>query len=205
MAFTAGMAIMTVEILGGRILAPYFGGSIYIWGSIITVFLVALSIGYLSGGHYSLKQPSLRKYGYLFMAASLSLLPIILFTDPVINVTYKLTDDPRYGSLIASVLLFFFPGLLMGMISPYSIRLLVKSQSGSGHTAGILYFISTFGSALGTLGTSFYFVLYFEVNHILLTTLACLFIPGILCMLSNWQPNQEPEQEQEQEPVPQPE
>ncbi|MEK9822758.1 MAG: glycosyl transferase, partial [Gammaproteobacteria bacterium] len=57
LAFTSGFIIMSIEMLGGRILAPYFGSSIYVWGSIITVFMVALAVGYLTGGHLSLMQP----------------------------------------------------------------------------------------------------------------------------------------------------
>lgn len=191
MAFTSGFAIMAVEMLGGRILAPFFGGSIYIWGSIITIFLVALSIGYLVGGHFSLNTPNLRKYGLLFISSGLTLIPIIYFPDYLMNLTFLMTEDPRYGSLLAALVLFFIPALIMGMIAPYSIRLLVKSQAASGHTAGRLYFTSTLGSALGTIGTAFYFVLYFEVNQILFTTLFTLLIPGILCQFSTWLPDEE--------------
>ena len=190
MAFATGFAVMAVEMLGGRLLAPWFGGSIYIWGSIITIFLIALSLGYLLGGQLSMSKPSLRKYGLFFICSGLALLPIIYLSEPLMEFTFGLTDDPRYGSLIAAFLLFFLPAIIMGMISPYSIRLLVKSQQESGHTAGRLYFISTLGSALGTIGTAFYFVLYFEINQILFTTLFCLIIPGLLCQLSSWSPNE---------------
>jgi hypothetical protein len=60
------------------------------------------------------------------------------------------------------------PTMVSGMVSPYAIRLLVADRASSGHHAGKLYFVSTFGSAAGTILTSFYLVLYFEVNHILL-------------------------------------
>jgi len=148
-------------------------------------------MGYLVGGHLSMISPSLRRYGWLFIGSGLALIPIIYLSDTLMNFTFSITEDPRYGSLIAATFLFFVPAFIMGMISPYSIRLLVKSQAASGHTAGRLYFTSTLGSALGTVGTAFYFVLYFEVNQILFTTLFCLLIPGILCQLSSWTPNEE--------------
>jgi len=189
MAFISGFSIMAVEMLGGRILAPWFGASIYIWGSIISTFLVALAIGYLIGGKLSLHNPSLRRYGYLFLSAGISLLPVILYAETLIALTYQITDDPRYGSLIASFLLFFIPAVILGMIAPYSIRLLVTSEQTSGFSAGILYFISTLGSALGTIGTAFYFVLYFEINHIILSTSFAVMLPGIICVFSKWRPN----------------
>ncbi len=108
MAFSSGFAVMAAEMLGGRILAPWFGGSIYIWGSIITTFLIALSLGYLLGGYFSLIKPSLRKFGWLFCCSGLAMLPILYVTDPLMNLTLQLTDDPRYGSLFAATLLFFF-------------------------------------------------------------------------------------------------
>ncbi len=80
--------------------------------------------------------------------------------------------DPRYGSLLASSLLFFVPTAISGAVSPYAVRLLVSSLHGSGKSAGSLYFVSTFGSAAGTILTSFYLVLLFEVNAILLGMMA---------------------------------
>ncbi len=191
MAFTCGFAVMTVEMMGGRILAPWFGGSIYIWGSIISIFLVALSLGYLVGGYYSLLNPSLRKYGWLFITSALALFPVIFLSESLMVIIFSVTEDPRYGSLLAAALLFFLPAFILGMISPYSIRLLITTQAESGHTAGRLYFISTLGSALGTIGTAFYFVLYFEIEQILITTLICLLTPGIFCQISSWRPNVE--------------
>jgi hypothetical protein len=169
LAFVSGFIIMAIELLGGRILAPYFGSSIYVWGSIITVFMLSLSIGYLIGGRLSLNQPNLVRYGSFFAAAAVLLLPLVLWSNPIMETLFLAIEDPRYGSLVVSMLLFFLPTAVMGMIAPYSVRLLVVESSRSGHIAGTLYFISTLGSALGTLATSFYLVLWFEVNQILIT------------------------------------
>lgn len=167
MAFVSGFTIMTVEMLGARILAPYFGGSLSVWGSIITIFMLALATGYLIGGRLSTRSPSPVLYGGFFIGAGLTLLPILLFSDAVMEPVFLRIEDPRYGSLLASIFLFFIPTSILGMISPYSVRLMVKTQQHSGHVAGLLFFVSTVGSAVGTLGTSFYFVLWLEVNQIL--------------------------------------
>ena len=87
------------------------------------------------------------------------------------------------SSLLASMLLFFLPTAVLGMIAPYSVRLLVADHQRSGHIAGLLYFISTLGSALGTLATSFYLVLWFEVNQILITMSLVLALAGLGAML----------------------
>jgi hypothetical protein len=176
LAFTSGFIIMSIEMLGGRILAPYFGSSIYVWGSIITVFMVALAVGYLTGGHLSLMQPRLSKYGFFFVAAAITAVPTIAFGDTMMVWVFLRLEDPRYGSLVAATLLFFIPTAILGMIAPYSVRLLVEESHHSGRIAGGLYFVSTLGSALGTLFTSFYLVLWLEINQILISMALILII-----------------------------
>lgn len=166
-AFINGFAIMAIELLGGRVLSPYFGTSVYVWGSIITIFMLSLSLGYLWGGRLSSRNPNPMTFSLFFFLSALLALPIIFFADPIMTEVFLSIEDPRYGSLISAVLLYFLPICLMGMVSPYSVRLLVSSEEHSGRMAGLLYFVSTLGSALGTLLTSFYFVLWFEINQIM--------------------------------------
>jgi len=92
-------------------------------------------------------------------------------------------SDPRFGSLVAAALLFFLPTCISGMVSPYAVRLLVADRASAGHLAGKLYFVSTFGSAAGTILTSFYLVLYLEVNQILLLLLAISAVVGVIAWL----------------------
>lgn len=184
LVFCGGFSIMSIELLGGRILAPYFGSSIYVWGSLITVFMLALSIGYLLGGRLSLRNPSTRRFGSLFLVSAAAVLPLLLAGNWLMDLVFEYVEDPRYGSLLASTALFFIPTVALGMISPYAVRLLVDHRDHSGHVAGKLYFVSTIGSALGTLLTSFYLVLYFEVNHILIAIFLALILCGIGALAS---------------------
>ena len=163
----SGFFVMAIELLSGRILAPNFGNSIYVWGGIITVFMLALSVGYLLGGRLSLYDPTLRRLALLLISGALATVLVIFLADPVLDWVFDRVQDPRYGSLLSATLLFFIPTTVAGMISPYAVRLLVNESRLSGHFAGLLYFCSTFGSAAGTLLTSFYLVLYFEIHQIL--------------------------------------
>ena len=175
---------MGLELLAGRLLAPYFGSSIYVWGAIISVFMLALSLGYLAGGRASLSAPSLRRLAMLLVLAALSTLPVLLFGDALLERLSIAFADPRFGSLLAASLLFSLPAFVSGMISPYAVRLLVADRDSSGHRAGQLYFVSTFGSAAGTILTSFYLVLYLEVNQIVLLMLGVSIALGVLvCLL----------------------
>ncbi len=185
-AFISGFCIMTIEMLGARILSPYFGGSLSVWGSIITIFMLALACGYLIGGRLSMNKPNPVTYAMFFIAAAAFSLPIILFADAIMEPIFLWIDDPRYGSLFASIFMYFIPTSILGMISPYSVRLLVETQEHSGQMAGQLFFVSTIGSAAGTLGTSFYFVLWFEVNQILWGSVIALIASGCCVLLTNY-------------------
>ncbi len=173
---------MSLELLGGRILAPWFGGSIYVWGSIITVFMLALSLGYLIGGALSLRSPSLSRFGLVFIVAAVVLYPIVHWAESMLAWVFERIEDPRYGSLAASLVLFAAPTVVLGAISPYSVRLLVRDRAESGKVAGTLYFVSTLGSALGTLATSFYFVLWFEIDAIVQVLSATLLALGVVAL-----------------------
>jgi predicted membrane-bound spermidine synthase len=183
LAFCAGFSIMCFELLGGRMLAPYFGSSVYVWGSIITIFMLALSVGYLSGGKYSMYQPNLTKFGFIFIVAALFILPTIFYSEPIMDQVFEWVEDPRYGSLLASVFLFFIPTAVMGMIAPYSVRILTQSKDVSGQTAGFLYFVSTLGSAIGTIVTSFYLVLWLEIREILWLTFGIMIVAGLIALV----------------------
>ena len=165
---------MSLELLGGRLLAPYFGSGIYVWGSIITIFMLSLSIGYLLGGRLSVHNPSSSRFAAIFAIAALLLLPLTVYAEALMEMIFLQVEDPRYGSLLASIVLFGLPTVILGMISPYSVRLLVENVAESGRVAGALDFVSTLGSALGTLITSFYFVLWFEVNTIIILLISSL-------------------------------
>jgi hypothetical protein len=179
----SGFFVMGIELLGGRLLAPYFGSSIYVWGAIITVFMLALSIGYLAGGRASLRSPTLRRLSLLLLAAALATAPILLYGDALLDWLAGAVHDPRFGSLSAAMALFFVPTLISGMVSPYAVRLLLADLQGAGDRVGRLYFVSTFGSAAGTLLTSFYLVLYLDINQIIELMMCVSALVGVIGVL----------------------
>ena len=183
LAFTSGFSIMCIELLAGRILAPFFGSSVHIWGSIITVFMLSLALGYLFGGKLSTRSASLTRYGAIFIIAGLTLLPIVTSSTWLMESIFLAVEDSRYGSLLASTALFFIPTIILGMLSPYSVRLLVRNSNESGQVAGKLYFVSTLGSALGTIITSFYLVLWFDINTIVVSISLLLSLLGCITMV----------------------
>lgn len=164
----SGFYVMGIELLGGRLLAPFFGSSVFVWGAIITVFMMCLSLGYLLGGQMSLLKPSLLILCGLLIGEAITALPILALGSITWEwLSYRI-PDPRYGSLLGALLLFGVPTVIAGMVSPYAVRLLIDDVQGSGRSAGRLYFVSTFGSAAGTILTAFYLVAWLPINTILL-------------------------------------
>lgn len=171
----SGFYVMVVELLSARLIAPYFGSSVQVWGSVIFVFMLGLAIGYLLGGLYSRRDPSVKKLCVILSLAALSTLPTVLFGNQVLDAILAMADptqavDPRL-SIFACFGMYFIPAVFSGMVSPYAIRLIVSDRQSSGRSAGYLYFVSTVGSSAGTLMTSFYFVIWAEVNTILLSSI----------------------------------
>ena len=184
LAFTAGFCIMSLELLGGRILAPFFGNSIYVWGSIITVFMLPLSGGYLLGGRWSLHTPSVRRLAILFASSAILIAIVVSIATPTMRFFADTIGDARYGALLASLVMFLPPSVIMGMVSPYCVRLGNPTSESSGNVAGTLYFISTLGSALGTIMTSFYFVVWFPIDTILFGIAIVMFCGAFLAYTS---------------------
>src|SRR5690242_7767401 len=96
----SGFFVMAVELLRSRVLAPHFGSSIYVWGALIPVFMLALSLGYLLGGYASLHAPTLRKLAVILIAAAVALIPTLIWNQPLLDWLFERIEDPRYGSLI---------------------------------------------------------------------------------------------------------
>jgi spermidine synthase len=167
LAALCGGLLMALEILASRIIAPFFGNSVYIWGSIISVFLAALSLGYSWGGRIADRQPDLKILGRLVLAAGVWLLALRLAGSQVTEWLADMTSASPAGTLVTASLLFGPPSLLFGTVSPFLVRLAAHDVARLGDTAGRLYAISTLGSLAGTLLCTFVAIPSFSVSTIL--------------------------------------
>ena len=153
--FLTGAIVMSFEMLGSRYLNPYFGSGIYTWAALISTVLLALTTGYFLGGSLADRTVSPVVLALIVMAGSAYLLAVPTFAQPVLEFVLDSIDDIRGGSLIASLGLTLVPVTLFGMCSPFAVRFLLHSTHRSGRVAGAVYGISTAGSIVGTLGTTF--------------------------------------------------
>lgn len=151
-----GAAVLAIEMLGTRIIGPYYGVSLYLWSALISVTLLALSVGYFLGGRMADRDPVFRRFGMLIALAGAWMLAIPWIARPVL-----LLCDPlglRTAVLLSSFLLFTPPLALLGALSPMAIRLRTAQIDTVGRTAGGLYAVSTIGSVVAALVTGFFLI-----------------------------------------------
>jgi len=164
LVFVAGAAVLAVEILGTRVLGPFYGVSLFLWSALITVTLASLSVGYAIGGRWADRGPKLARLCYLLVGAGLWLLLTPVMRNPVL-----LVSEPfglRFAVLVATLILFAPPLTLLGMVSPYAIRLKALGLSEVGRTAGDVYAVSTIGSVIAALATGFVLIPNVGVNRL---------------------------------------
>src|SRR5215475_2774497 len=157
-AFVTGAIVMSFEMLGSRYLNPYFGSGIYTWASLISTVLAALCAGYFIGGALADRHPAPVLLAATLAIGSAYLVLLPAFADPALEFFVWSIDDIALGGLAAAFAIMFFPVMMLGIFSPFAIRLLLHSQLKSGTISGMVYGISTGGSIVGTLGTTFFLI-----------------------------------------------
>jgi MFS family permease len=158
--FVNGAVLMGFEILGSRVLAPSFGNSIFVWGSLIGVFMAGMSLGYFLGGWLGDHWPSRYFFALLLALPGLFLLIFPYYAFSVSDLIANYDFGPRGGPFLASLVLFLVPSIFIGAVSPYAFVLAVRDLRSAGRSVGALYAISTVGSIFGTIGTAFYLILW---------------------------------------------
>jgi spermidine synthase len=182
----SGAALMGLEMAGARLVEPHFGSTIYVWGSIIGVFMGALSLGYWLGGKIADKSPKFSTLGVILLLAALLTLiipPIAPSFCAWMNEFVGL--DVRYRTLVACLALFALPSICMGMVSPFAVKLAANQVTGLGSVAGSLYALSTLGSIIGTILVSFVLVEIIGTSFIVYGVGVVLALVAIHCFFQN--------------------
>jgi len=175
--FITGGAVMVVELLGTRFLAPYFGSSVYTWTALITVTLVALAVGYRMGGALADKFPRAGFLYGLILAAALFLLAVLAIRRTILAAS--LGGGIIGGTLASATALFGLPLLILGTVAPYSVKLCAREMAHLGNVVGRLYAISTVGSFVGTVSAGFLLLPSFSNVSILAFCAGLLALPPI--------------------------
>ena len=174
--FLTGASVMVIELLGTRLIAPFYGASLYVWSSLISVTMIALAVGYFVGGRWADRAQRSGLSLIIALAALFTLLipwvarPVLLMTDPL----------GLRGGAFTSALVLFFPSLtLLGMVGPFAIKLATSQLDGVGSSSGTIYAVSTLGSVIGTLLLGFFLFPWVGSRQILVSLGLLLFVLAV--------------------------
>lgn len=180
--FISGFVILSLEMLGIRILAPYVGTTAPVWAALLGVTLAGSAVGYYWGG--SLADYTQKKAVFLWLAAGASIsIALIPSLRSVVGVAAPYFGYSG-GAFIGAILLFFIPVMFLSAITTYSIRIFVKTLDTIGKIHGDLYALTTVGSIVGVFGTSYILVPFFTIPHILYSLSLSIFLFSISIFLS---------------------
>ena len=185
-SFISGMAIMIIELASIELTSSYINNTNIVCTSIIGAIMTSLSLGYFIGGKLSKYNPTNKKLAIFLLVSALYVLSLILFQLPFINYICILNISDITKALLLAIILFAFPSMLLGSITPYIIQLDInetKKYKKAGNISGKLSAISTIGSIIGTFLCGFYFNIKFNtiVTYVFLSLI--LFICTLLCFI----------------------
>jgi len=164
--FISSFCMLVIEIVAGRILAPFVGVSLYTWTSIIGVVLAGISIGAFFGGALADKYPFPKTLGWLLLLSGMATLSIAPVTNLVAAHSFKTSLMVRIVTVTA--LTFFMPSFVLGTISPVVVKLALKNVETAGNVVGRIYAVSTLGSIIGTFTAGFFLISFMGTRNIIL-------------------------------------
>jgi MFS family permease len=185
--FVSGAVLMAVEIVGARILTVSFGSTIFIWGTLLGVFMGSLSIGYTIGGRLSDLSASRRTMGLVALAGGITIIPVPVAGYAIGRFVSEHLGgggpSAALGPFVAMVLLFLLPGIAVGMLSPFGIRVLARSIDAIGKVTGKVYGFQALGSIAGSLLVVFFLMSFLSNRVILCASAAILGLSGAILAL----------------------
>lgn len=174
--FATGAGSLVLEIVGTRVISPYYGSSLYCWSALITVTLVALAAGYNVGGRWADHGPSPTLFARLVCFAGATIAVIPALRVPVLKATTPL--GVQLGALASATVLVAPALILLAALPPLAIRLTTQSLAGVGRSSGDVYAVSTLGSVAGALLAGFTLVPNLGVSSILYGEAVVLLLLG---------------------------
>ncbi len=177
--FVSSFCLMVLELVAGRLMAPYLGVSLYTWTSIIGIILAGISLGNYFGGRIADQMLSRRILGSTFFMAGISSAAVLYLVPAIGTILGKMVLPLAFSTFIFSLVIFFPASLFLGCISPMVIKFDLKNLRETGRTVGKIYAMGTLGSILGTFATGFFLIALFSTKFVVIGISAVLIILGI--------------------------
>ena len=188
-SISCGFCMMALEIIGARALFPAFGSSVDVWAAVISVFILSLSVGYVLGGRIADKSRTNTALGWVILAAGAFYCLLPIYALGFSEALGPEIHQARWGVLLAALVLFLPPSLLLGMVSPMLVKLVFVDAQKVGSTTGLLYAIGSFGNVVGILVADYVLLAYVTLNHSLIGMGIALGIVGALHLLRRVEAN----------------
>lgn len=192
LVFVSGMTCLALEMCASRLLGAFFGTSLYIWASLIGLILAYLTVGYFIGGRLADRHPSPNVLCVITALAAVSIAILPFVSQSVLNLATtafsEISVSVFLSSLLGTILLFAIPVTLLGLVSPFAIRLMTREVARSGRASGSLYAISTLGSILGAFLPVLWLIPAFGVRRTLLIFAVLLFAASLWGLRWQWRP-----------------
>jgi spermidine synthase len=178
--FVCGFVVMAFEIIGSRVLAPFFGTSTYVWVSIIGIILLAMSAGYYYGGQQADKSQNHKRLASFVLLAAIFICLMNLGKNQLLMPLSSLGINALFTSSLAAIILFGPTAFLLAAVFPFALRLGLTNIEDSGKAAGRFYAVSTVGSILGTFLSATVLIPTFGTTNILWILASLLLLTGII-------------------------
>ncbi len=186
--FVSGAVVMVFELVGSRLVAPYLGTSIYVWTALIGVILASLSLGYWLGGKLADESASYHNLGWIIFFAGIGVVIPAFAKNLVFESFLGSWNQVDWAALISAIILFSLPSFLLGIVSPYAVRLKIKDLNNSGQIVGNLYALSTAGSIAGTFLAGFLIIPLLGVTKIIFLLAATLVLLSFFLLQEKFWP-----------------
>ncbi|TDW84462.1 hypothetical protein EV137_7276 [Kribbella pratensis] len=175
LAFGSSAAVMVLELVSLRLVAPYIGLTLETNTAVIGVALAAIATGAALGGRFADVVPPHRTLGPLFLlsgALVMLILPVVRWTGEALR-----GGASELVFLVLAVTL-FAPASLLAAVTPMVTKLRLATLAQTGTVVGRLSAYATVGGIVGTVLTGFVFVATVPISTIVLTLGAALVVVG---------------------------
>ena len=182
LSFFLGIFSMGFQLLGSRLLGPWFGSSIIVWAFLISAFLVAFSIGSIGGG-FLVKLPLPTRRKGMIVVASVAVAGFAinaLAGAAFLSWLDSMSVSQTAGLAAACGLLFLPPVAALAAFTPILVQAVNDRGQTAGFASGLIYCVSTLGNIAGIMLTAFVFIPRLPVSGLLWIWTAGVAVSAVL-------------------------
>ncbi|MBL4755559.1 MAG: fused MFS/spermidine synthase [Flavobacteriales bacterium] len=178
-----GGSLMAVELVAAKLIAPYYGNSLYVWAAVLAITLGGLTIGYFTGGKLSLTHPTRKMLMTIISTGAALVLLMPTISGAILSATLGM--ELRAGITLSCIIFLMPPLMTFGMVGPMSVRLMTTNVKNVGKVAGTVYFTSTVGGIATTFLFGFYLIPFWGLKASAYLTGSALALLPIIYLVSS--------------------